>query len=130
MSFFVSTPVLLRARVIVAVALAGLTAACDTHMATEPGTLASIVVTPNVTLAIKASQQFLAVGRDAAGASVAISPTWSASGSGGTISAGGLFTADTMPGTYNSTVMATSGDVSGTATVTVINGAVASIVHH
>jgi hypothetical protein len=117
-----------RARVVVAVALVGgLSAACDSHTATGPGTLASISVTPNVTLAIKASQQFIAVGKDAAGAVVDISPTWSMEAGGGTISVGGLFTAGTSTGTFTSTVKATSGGISGTATVTVTNGAVASI---
>lgn len=109
-----------------AVAVAGMvSAACDTHP-TGPGTLASIAVIPNLTLAIKTSQQFVAVGKDAAGVVVAISPRWSMAAGGGTISNAGLFTADTVPGTSISTVMASSGGVSGTASVTVINGNVAS----
>lgn len=111
-----------------AVAVAGVVfTACDAHP-TGPANLASIAVSPNVTLAIKTSQQFVAVGRDGAGAVVAISPTWSMAAGGGTINNAGLFTADTVPGTSISTVMASSGGVSGTASVTVINGIVASAV--
>lgn len=110
----------------VAVAVTGVVfAGCDVHP-TGPGNLASIAVIPNVTLAIRTSQQFVAVGKDAAGAVVDISPRWSMAAGGGTISDAGLFTADTAPGTSTSTVMASSGGVSGTASVTVINGNVAS----
>ena len=112
--------------VAVAVALAGaLSAACGTTLSTGPGTLASITVTPNVTLAIRATQQFVAVGKDEAGAVISISPTWSIAMGGGAIDSRGVFTADTRPGTFTSTIMATSGAISGTASVTVTNGAVA-----
>ncbi|MHB1192199.1 MAG: hypothetical protein ACYC6F_04055 [Longimicrobiales bacterium] len=92
------------------------------------GALASITVTPNpVTLASTASQQFTATGRDAFGNVVAVSPTWSTVAGGGLIDGVGLFTAGTLPGTYTNTVQATSGGVSGFATVTVIAGPLASI---
>jgi len=83
-----------------------------------PGPLATITVTPNpTTLVISATQQFTAVGTDASGNVVAITPTWSVVASGGTISSTGLFTAGTTSGTFTNTVTATSGAISGTATV-------------
>lgn len=92
------------------------------------GPLASITVTPNPsTLTPAATQQFTAVGRDASGNTVAISPTWSVTAGGGTINAAGMFTAGNTPGTYANTVRATSGAISGTATVTVTVGPLASI---
>jgi hypothetical protein len=120
----------LIARFVVAVALAGaLSAACDVHSPTGPGSLTSITVTPDVTLAITATQQFIAVGKDADGNVVTISPspTWSVVAAGGAITSAGLFTAGTVPGTFTNTVQATSGSISGGATVTVIAGALATI---
>jgi hypothetical protein len=94
-----------------------------------PGPLASIVVTPNpVTLAVGFGQQFTAVGRDASGNAVAITPVWSLSAGGGGIGAStGLFTAGATPGTYTNTVTATSGGISGRATVVVTPGPLATI---
>jgi hypothetical protein len=93
------------------------------------GPLATITVTPNpVTLSINATQQFTAVGKDAFGNAVAITPAWSVVNGGGTINAtSGLFTAGTTPGTFTNTVKATSGTISGTATVTVTIGPLATI---
>jgi hypothetical protein len=93
------------------------------------GALASITVTPDpVTLAITGTQQFVAVGRDAGGNVVAIAPTWSVAAGGGAIGSGtGLFTAGTVPGTFSNTVQATSGGISGHATVVVTTGVLASI---
>lgn len=91
------------------------------------GPLASITVTPTpTTLAINGTQQFTAVGRDAGGNIVAISPVWSVA-AGGSISSTGLFTAGTVPGTFTNTVMATSGGIAGRATVTVTAGPLATI---
>jgi hypothetical protein len=96
-----------------------------------PGPLATITVTPNpVTLQTGATQQFTAVGRDAAGNVVAITPVWSVVAGGGTINAGtGLFTAGNTAGSFTSTVVATSGALSGNATVNVVAapGALATI---
>ena len=94
-----------------------------------PGAAATITVTPNPTsLPISTTRQFTAVARDAGGNVVAITPTWSVINGGGTINAGsGLFTAGTTPGTYTNTVQATSGTLSGTATVTVTAGPLATI---
>jgi len=97
----------------------GLTGVTSSTFNVTAGPLATITVTPNpATLVISATQQFTAVGTDASGNVVAITPTWVVA-SGGTISSTGLFTAGTMPGTFVNIVTATSGAISGTATVIV-----------
>lgn len=95
-----------------------------------PGALATIAVTPNpATLAISATQQFTATGRDASGNAVAITPAWSVLAGGGTIgAASGLFTAGTSAGAFTNTVLATSGGITGSATVNVVAGPLATIV--
>jgi hypothetical protein len=95
--------------------------ACEHNDPTSPSVLATITVTPNPqTLAISAIQPFVATGRDAAGNLVAITPTWSVVADGGAIDGStGLFTAGTVTGTFTNTVQATSGGISGFATVTV-----------
>jgi hypothetical protein len=102
-------------------------AACDVHGVNEPGTLASITVTPNATLAATATQQMVAVGHDADGRVVEISPSWSVVASGGTVSAAGIFTAGATTGVFANTVRATVGGIFGTATMTVTPGPLASI---
>ena len=115
-------------RAAVAVILGGvLVAGCDIHGATAPGSLYGIAVTPNSTLQINATQQFAAVGTDADGVVIPITPVWSVVAGGGTINGTGLFTAGTTPGIFNNTVKASSGTMSGTATVTVIIGSLATI---
>lgn len=104
-----------------------LIAACDVHGVSEPGTLASITVTPNATLAASSTQQMVAVGRDADGRVVEIAPTWSITASGGTVSSAGVFTAGMSTGVFANTVRATVGGISGTASITVTAGALASI---
>ena len=83
-------------------------------------TLTSIVVTPaSSTMLPLATQQLVATARDQFATALAPLPTfsWTVSG-GGTIDANGLFTADTtVGGPY--TIVAQSGAVSGTATVSV-----------
>ncbi|HEX8358901.1 MAG TPA: hypothetical protein VF613_02205, partial [Longimicrobium sp.] len=92
------------------------------------GPLATITVTPNpATLAIGAQQQFTAVGRDAGGNVVAITPVWSATNPPGTISATGLFTAGNTVGSFPNAVRATSGSISGAATVNVTAGPLATL---
>ncbi len=93
------------------------------------GPLATITVTPNpATLTPGGVQQFTAVGRDANGNVVAITPVWSVAAGGGTIVAGtGVFTAGGTAGTFTNTVVATSGALSGRATVIVTAGALATI---
>ena len=117
------------ARVIAAVAIAGLFAAsCDVHGISAPGTLASLSVSPDPsTLAINGAQTFVAVGRDAAGVIVPVTPTWSVVAGGGAITAGGVFTAGTTTGQFNNTVVASAGGLSDNATVIVITGPLASI---
>jgi hypothetical protein len=93
------------------------------------GPLATITVTPNpATMAINATAQYTAVGRDAGGNVVVITPVWSVTNGGGTINASsGLFTAGTVAGTYTNTVRATSGTIFGTATAIVTPGPLATI---
>ena len=92
------------------------------------GPLATLAVTPaTATLGVGATQQYVAVGRDAAGNVIQLTPTWSVVAGGGTISATGLFTAGAALGTFANTVRASSGAIVGTATVTVIAGPLANI---
>ena len=93
-----------------------------------PGPLASLTITPNpVSLAIGATNQFTATGKDANGNTVSAPLTWSIVAGGGTVNNTGLFTAGTTPGTYTNTVKVASGAISSTATVTVTAGPLASI---
>jgi hypothetical protein len=93
------------------------------------GSLTTIVVTPNpATLSPGNVQQFTATGRDANGNTVAITPVWSVTNGGGSIATDGRFTAGNTAGTFTNTVRATSGTISGSATVDVVAGAVATIV--
>lgn len=118
-----------RSRIAVGAALiAGLlSTACDVHTPTAPGSLQRIVVSPNPTLMVGATQQFVATGEDFEGATVAITPVWTLAAGGGTITSTGLFTAGLVPGVYTATVTATSGGLAGTSTVTVVVGAAAML---
>jgi hypothetical protein len=93
------------------------------------GALASITVSPVTgTMAIGGQQQFTAVGHDAQNNVVAFTPTWSVAAGGGTIDAStGLFTAGTVAGSFSNTVTATSGSISGTASVVVEAGPLANL---
>jgi len=114
------SPPSLMARLAVAVTLATvLSAACDVHTPSAPGSVFSITVTPNVTLSINEAQQFVAVGKDADGRIVAIAPVWSVVANGGTIDNAGMFTAGDVEGTFPNTVKATDHGVSGFASVKV-----------
>lgn len=104
-----------------------LTTACDVHTPTAPGSLQRIVVSPNPTLMVGATQQFTAVGEDYEGATIAITPVWAIAAGGGTITSSGLFTAGNVPGAYPATVTATSGGIVGTSTVTVVVGAATTL---
>ena len=117
------------ARLLALVAVAGLSlSACDVHSPLEAGSVATITVSPNpTTLPINGTQQFTAVGKDFDGTITPITPVWSVAAGGGSISASGQFTAGTTPGTFTSTVVASSGGKSGTATVTVTIGPIATI---
>lgn len=93
------------------------------------GPLATIDVTPAASSPlVLATQAFAATGKDAYGNPVTITPAWSIVAGGGAINAvSGLFTAGAVPGTFASTVKATSGTVSGFATVSVLTGVLATI---
>ena len=94
------------------------------------GALATITVSPNPSnLATGGTQTFTAVGKDVNGNIVVIVPAWSVvNATAGSINGStGLFTAGTVSGTYTNTVQATSGGISGFATVNVAVGALASI---
>ena len=119
----------LSARVLMVVVLAGvLTLACDVHGVTAPGTLVSMTVSPNATLVAGTTQQMTAVGYDADGRIVPISPTWSIAAGGGTIVSSGVFTAGSVPGLYANTVVGSVGSISARASMTIIPGPLASIV--
>ncbi len=93
------------------------------------GPAVAIAVTPNpATIGTNGTQQFTATAVDAAGNPASISPAWSVENGGGTINASsGMFTAGTTTGSFTNTVRATSGGVSGSATVNVTGGSAAVI---
>lgn len=101
----------------------------DASVIVTTGPLATITITPSpTTLAIGATQQFTAVGKDSHGNILSMTTAWSVVESGGTIDAGtGIFTAGTSAGTFTNTVQATSGSISATASVTVSPGALLAI---
>ncbi|MDO8667343.1 MAG: hypothetical protein Q7J79_12060, partial [Gemmatimonadales bacterium] len=69
-----------------------------------PRPLASITITPaSATLPITTSQQFTAVGRDAAGRTVSFTPAWDVVAGGGSITSAGLLTAGTVVATFANT---------------------------
>ena len=85
-------------------------AGCNSD-STSPGVLTTILVAPSpATVGLQATQQFTAVGKDASGNVVTITPTWSVAAGGGTISATGLFTAGATAGTFTNTVKASQRD--------------------
>ena len=91
-------------------------------------TLATLTVTPDpAMIPLNGTQQFTAVGKDANGNVLAITPIWSVVAGGGTISGTGLFTAGTGGGTFTNTVQATSGAITSFATVIVGGGTLTSI---
>src|SRR2546426_6138583 len=66
-----------------------------------------VVTSPDtVTLDPYQTRQFVAYGRTQSGASVGVAVRWTASG--GTITSGGLYTADTIPGNYQVTATTAS----------------------
>jgi Ice-binding-like len=122
------SPLGVRSRMLVAVVLAGaIVTACDVHGVSEPGTLATISVSPNATLASTATIQMVAVGRDADGRVIPISPTWSVSGIVGAVNATGMFTAGPTVGVFNNSVIASVGNISGSASMTITAGVIATI---
>jgi hypothetical protein len=102
--------------------------ACDVHGVSQPGSLSALSVSPNPqSLRANGTQQFVATGSDFDGRAVAANATWSVVAGGGSISPTGMFTAGPTAGTFASTVKATSGTLSATATVIVTVGPLASI---
>ena len=105
-----------------AVAGLGLLAACERPLGpTQPPSgdpVVQVVTSPtSVTVDPYQTQQFLAYGRTQAGDSVAVVVSWSASG--GTITSGGRYAADTVAGTYQvtATSQVTATTVSGSSQV-------------
>ncbi len=88
------------------------------------GAPVSLSVTPDpATVAVGATQTFVANGLDIDGNPVVVSPVWSVVAGGGTINASsGVFTAGSTTGTFTNTVKATSGALSDVATVVVTTG--------
>jgi hypothetical protein len=90
-------------------------------------TLTSVVVSPSTaTVNPSATQQFSATARDQFATNLSVQPTFTWSVTGGSISQVGLFTAGTSAGGPY-TVTASSGGVSGTASVTVTQATVYQI---
>jgi hypothetical protein len=89
---------------------------------TLPGALDHIVVSPaSAAVATGGSQQFTAQGYDASNNPIPnLSFAWAVLNGGGTINSSGLFTAGSTPGTYANTVAASTGGVTGYASVTVV----------
>ncbi|MHB8837394.1 MAG: ice-binding family protein [Gemmatimonadaceae bacterium] len=124
----VLSPIRGNARALLAATLVvAFAAACDVHGISEPGTLVSITVTPNATLIVGGTQQMVAVGYDAEGRSIAISPTWSVAAGGGTVASTGMFTAGNVTGIFANTVVASVGSITGRASITVTAGPLATI---
>ena len=91
-------------------------ATAPTSTPTPTPALARVYLTPvSATLSTGASKQFLAYGKNSAGDSVAV--TVSFTGTGGSMSATGVYTAGTTGGTYR--VIASSSGLADTSTVTV-----------
>jgi hypothetical protein len=93
-----------------------------------PGVLASITLLPaSASVPLGGAQTFVATGKDAGGNTLAFTPTWSVVAGGGTITAGGVFTAGNTLGVFTNTVEASSGAVTIFATVTVTAGPLATM---
>jgi hypothetical protein len=81
-----------------------------------PPALETVILSPaSATLAPSATRQFAAYGRTTGGDSVAVNVVFTATG--GTVTPGGLFTAGQSAGNFR--VVATSGELADTSTVTV-----------
>jgi outer membrane protein OmpA-like peptidoglycan-associated protein len=87
--------------------------------------LSRITLTPMGpdTVAAGSSMRFLAAGADSAGYLFVFPPTWSLVAGGGTLDSTGLFTADTVLGTYPNTIKAEYAGIAAFATVTVVPSA-------
>src|SRR5690349_20449426 len=103
-----------------ALAAAASLVACERVAApTQPSTsVVQVITSPDtVTLDPYQTRQFLAYGRTQPGDSVPVAVHWSVSG--GTISTGGLYSADTTAGTYlvTATATTTTASISGSSQV-------------
>ena len=99
----------------------------------EPGPPVSLEVSPSsATLAVQERKRFTAVATDEFGNVAPGEVTWAMAGEGGSITDRGLFTADTMAGTFADTVTASlevdTGELVATASVTIEPGPVVSVV--
>ncbi len=94
-----------------------------------PGAVASVVVTPSAhTLAAGGQVSFTAQAYDAVGQPVPNQTyVWSATSAVGTINASGVLTASCTPGTYAGAVTAQVGNITGSASVTLTTGALATM---
>lgn len=107
-----------------------LTATADVTLVAGAGFLAGIAVSPSVPqIAANGTQRFSAAGFDGAGAPYPLGAiVWSvANAAAGMIDQTGKFTASTTSGTYQSVIRATSGGVTGYATIQIVAGAVATV---
>jgi hypothetical protein len=85
---------------------------------TDPAPVAQLVLSPSkVSMNTGASQQFAAEGKTSTGSSVAVTPTYTATG--GTISSSGRYTAPGTPGNYRVVATDPASRKADTATVTV-----------
>lgn len=99
--------------------------AASTSIAVTPGPLRSIAVSPaRADVPAGTAVAFSAVGRDAAGNEVAVEPAWELSSPVGRIDAGGELTARRVGPAQ---VVARSGEVTGTAEVRVVRGALTGL---
>ena len=97
----------------------------------EPGSPVSLEVSPpTVTLAVQEGIQFTAVARDEFGNVVPGTFDWAMDGEGGSITGDGLFTADTVAGTFANIIAASlqSGELVGSASVTVEPGPLSEVI--
>ena len=89
----------------------------------SPGPISTLEITPLVTVVPKgAVQQFFATGYDS-DKNIITNPslTWSNPGGGGLVDQNGVYTAGDTSGTYSNSVKVLAGDISSSASVTIIN---------
>ena len=99
----------------------------------NPGLPAGLEISPaSATLPVQEVAQFTAIALDKFGNAVPSTVTWSIVGEGGSIADDGRFTADTVADTFTDTITASiqtdTGELVGTASVTVEPGPVARVV--
>ncbi|MGV3624417.1 MAG: beta strand repeat-containing protein, partial [Archangium sp.] len=92
------------------------------------GALSQLLITPPASsVQAGGTVAFLASGRDSNGNTVSVTPTWSVTNGGGTISQSGVFTAGTTSGAFANTVKAEANGLSAFSSVTVTPGPVLSV---